>query len=202
LSNGFVPIDPSRASSVAELIQGSGPGRGAAGQAFVANGEQGIVLEAQERFTCIELSSPRRIVKIPRGASKSPMAGAGNSSGGSANGNGNGNGDEQKTDTGCDWDLAYAISCHKSQGSSFKVVIVALDESAAGPFGVGSRHWLYTAISRAEHVCFLVGTMTTAKKLCEKDALSGRVTFLPTLIAEQREKMLRHSRQMRAKERV
>lgn len=42
--------------------------------------------------------------------------------------------------------FAYAISCHKAQGQTFDSPGIVFDESAV--FGVHSRRWLYTAISR------------------------------------------------------
>jgi len=41
---------------------------------------------------------------------------------------------------------AYAISCHKAQGQTFDTPGIVFDESSF--FGVNSRKWLYTAISR------------------------------------------------------
>lgn len=45
------------------------------------------------------------------------------------------------------FDYAYAISCHKAQGSEFDKVVV-FDESHI--FGESSEKWLYTAITRAK----------------------------------------------------
>jgi ATP-dependent exoDNAse (exonuclease V) alpha subunit len=44
------------------------------------------------------------------------------------------------------WDYAYALTCHKAQGSEFGQVIV-MDEGAPG--GIYPQ-WLYTAITRAK----------------------------------------------------
>jgi len=49
--------------------------------------------------------------------------------------------------------LAYAITCHKSQGSSARVVIVALEDTK-----LLTREWLYTAITRARQQVVIVGT--------------------------------------------
>lgn len=51
-----------------------------------------------------------------------------------------------------DIDLAFALTCHKAQGSSASRVIVALDRSR-----VTTREWIYTAITRARHQVVLVG---------------------------------------------
>jgi exodeoxyribonuclease V alpha subunit len=52
-------------------------------------------------------------------------------------------------------ELAYAITCHKFQGSEAPIVVVPLHPSM-GRFLL-QRSWLYTAVSRAQRVCVLVG---------------------------------------------
>ena len=51
-----------------------------------------------------------------------------------------------------DLDLAYAVTCHKCQGSSAKRVVVPIY-----PSRVLDRSWAYTAITRAEQQVVLVG---------------------------------------------
>ena len=53
----------------------------------------------------------------------------------------------------CRFEFAYAITCHKSQGSEFDFVIV-FDESWA--FGEERNRWLYTAITRAKEKLLIV----------------------------------------------
>lgn len=55
-------------------------------------------------------------------------------------------------------ELAYAITCHSSQGSQFKTVIVGFDNSS---YILLSNEWLYTAITRAKKMCCLI-TQTKA----------------------------------------
>ncbi len=52
-----------------------------------------------------------------------------------------------KEETICRFEFAYAVTCHKAQGSEFDFVIV-FDESWA--FGEEKSRWLYTAITRAK----------------------------------------------------
>ena len=51
--------------------------------------------------------------------------------------------------------LGYAISIHKSQGSQYPAVVIPLHQTH---FLMLRRNLLYTAITRAERVCILVGT--------------------------------------------
>ena len=52
----------------------------------------------------------------------------------------------KREDTVCRFEFAYAVTCHKAQGSEYDFVVV-IDES--GYFDNG-REWLYTAITRAK----------------------------------------------------
>jgi exodeoxyribonuclease-5/exodeoxyribonuclease V alpha subunit len=145
------------------------------GKVFVANGEQAEAIDVAERITTARLDAPKRLIKIPRGKE-------------GVNGNGNGSDhaddeNENATNAGCQWDLAYAISCHKSQGSEWPCVIVALDEYP-GARMVCSREWLYTALSRAKTVCLPVGKQTVAESMIRRQAIQKRKTFLSELITE------------------
>ncbi len=53
----------------------------------------------------------------------------------------------------CRFEFAYAITCHKSQGSEFDFVVV-FDESWV--FGEERHRWLYTAITRAKAKLLIV----------------------------------------------
>ncbi len=53
----------------------------------------------------------------------------------------------------CRFEFAYAVTCHKSQGSEFDFVIV-FDESWA--FGEEKNRWLYTAITRAKEKLLII----------------------------------------------
>lgn len=138
------------------------------GKFFVANGDQGSVVEVQERLTIVEFTLPKRLVKIPRGK---------------ARGNDDSQANEDDAGTGCDLDLAYAITCHKAQGSEWPVSVIALDEYP-GASRVCSREWLYTGISRAKQVCFPVGKKATADAMCRRVALRRRKTFLKERIQQ------------------
>ena len=53
----------------------------------------------------------------------------------------------------CRFEFAYAITCHKAQGSEFDFVVV-FDESWV--FGEEQNRWLYTAITRAKEKLLII----------------------------------------------
>ena len=89
---------------------------------------------------------------------------------------------------GGNWDLGYALSVHKSQGSEWPVVIVMIDDYP-GARMVCDRSWLYTAISRAKDKCFLIGKKSTADSMCRRNKIDGRKTFLKEHIIKTRVEM-------------
>jgi exodeoxyribonuclease V alpha subunit len=58
-----------------------------------------------------------------------------------------------------DLELAYALTIHKCQGSEFPMVIVPMHEKAGST--ILQRNLLYTAISRAEKQCWVIGQSET-----------------------------------------
>jgi exodeoxyribonuclease V alpha subunit len=76
-------------------------------------------------------------------------------------------------------DLAYAITCHKSQGSQWPIVITMVDDAADR---VTSWEWHRTAWSRAEKLSMTIGKLSTIHRQCKKSALAGRKTFLKELL--------------------
>ena len=137
------------------------------GKIYVANGEQAEVLEVSIGRTIARLTAPDREVIIPRSAKEADED----------------NKSEDDTGTGCNWESGFAISCHKSQGSEWHVVIVLADEYGGAKM-VQSRQWLYTAISRAKTLCLVVGKQTVCNEMCHRDALFKRKTFLVEQIRE------------------
>jgi exodeoxyribonuclease V alpha subunit len=86
---------------------------------------------------------------------------------------------------GTEWaknfELAYAITCHKSQGSEWPVVIILADESASR---VASREWWYTAVSRAKDRCLIIGKQSVMEAQARRQLLNKRKTFLVEIIKE------------------
>lgn len=79
------------------------------------------------------------------------------------------------------FDLAYAITTHKSQGSQWPVVMYVSDDYA-GARRTASKQLIYTAMSRAEKMCVTIGRKATIDLDCKRDALKGRKTFLKELV--------------------
>ena len=150
-------------------------------EVFCCNGELGEVVEVQDKLTIIKVGGDK-MIRVGIGKQKqSPEEEAEEAANEAENEN------NQRTDTGCTWDLGYALSCHKSQGSEWPVVIVMVDDAAKR---VCSREWIYTAISRAKKLCILIGKRDTLNRFCRREVLSTRKTFLVEQIEEQKELML------------
>ncbi len=76
--------------------------------------------------------------------------------------------------------LAYAISIHKAQGSQAKAVVVALARAHAVML---TRNLLYTAVTRAERVCVVVGEEAAMRLAVSRPDAQRRHTRLAELIA-------------------
>jgi len=140
------------------------------GDVYVANGELAEVVDASPSYTTAKLTSPDRIIRIPRSSSQDA---------------GEKDGDGSTPATGCTWDLGYALSVHKSQGSEWPIVAVVLDKYP-GARMVMSREWIYTAISRARTECHLIGELDVAYQSCRRQQLDERKTFLVEQVARER----------------
>lgn len=137
------------------------------GEVFVANGELGKVIEVEPKTLIVQLENPERLIQIPRGK---------------ADASDNDSDDEKATtNTGCQWDLGYALSVHKFQGSEQKITIGMLDRYA-GARRICDRAWIYTLNSRAKEKSYLVGTADTAERFCKANNIDSRKTMLSNLI--------------------
>ena len=74
-----------------------------------------------------------------------------------------------------DLDLAYATTVHKSQGSEFPIVILAVP---AGSSVLNNRNLLYTAVTRAKTRLFIVADRKTLEKMVRTSHQSRRLTSL------------------------
>lgn len=69
------------------------------------------------------------------------------------------------------WELAYAISVHKSQGSEFKDVLAIIPDNSES-FG---KELLYTAATRAKKILTLFTKKSTLLSMVEKSGLKGSI---------------------------
>lgn len=136
---------------------------------FVANGEIGRVISQvidpasdpanpKIRGFSVRFDAPARTVLVPLTGKKSEAKG-----------------DDEHAGAACDFDLAYAITTHKAQGSQAPIVIAVIDEHARF---VCSKEWWYTAFSRAERLFATVGRLDVLHRQCKRSELKGRKTFM------------------------
>ena len=82
--------------------------------------------------------------------------------------------------------LGYAISIHKSQGSSIKNVILCTPRSHAFML---SNNLVYTGLTRATDKCFHLGQIATVNAAVKKKANLERNTFMQGLLSKTKEKI-------------
>jgi exodeoxyribonuclease V alpha subunit len=128
---------------------------------YVANGDQGAVLAVGPKGVIASIG--RGIVHIPRYGTRSDS----------------GEGVSPSDVSMGDYQLGYAITVHKSQGSQWPVVIAMADPNGGG---VADRNWWYTAISRAERACIVLGHWSAFAKQSRAVRTDRRKTFLAELI--------------------
>lgn len=78
-------------------------------------------------------------------------------------------------------ELAYAISIHKSQGSEYPAVVVVLDTAH---FVMLRRNLVYTAMTRAQRFCAILGHPRALRLAVEQEAATQRYTGLSEHLAE------------------
>lgn len=156
---------------------------------FVANGEIGCVVTVEEKRMLVRIAGEgdeddgqesedsgktgqkSRVVVVPFWGRPPKQAGA--DVGKEA--------DDAPLSPRCNWALAYAITVHKSQGSSAGFVFYLTDDRG-GARMVGSRELVYTALSRAEQACAVLGQRRLIDLDCRRVALAGRLTRLAEMI--------------------
>lgn len=122
---------------------------------FTANGEIGIVIAVDKKFSVLRLDATGQHVRVPVfGTEKS----------------GNGK-----------FDLAYAVTFHKAQGNSWPVVFLMTDRAANR---MSSRELWLTGGSRPRSLLVTIGELSVIGRQCCRSSLSERKTFLRELILE------------------
>lgn len=132
-------------------------------QTRVANGDQGWVksLHRGEKFTeyVVDLTSPFRRLSIREFFNKRQQ-------------------EEEESESAVEtWELAYAISCHSSQGSEYPFTLVTADDYP-GAIRLSSREWWNTAVSRAKVGCLVVGSLAAVEAGIRKTSTRERRTLL------------------------
>lgn len=77
--------------------------------------------------------------------------------------------------------LAYAVTIHKSQGSEFDNVVIALDAN----YMLQSRNLLYTAVTRAKKMVVIAGSKTTVGSMVRNNKTARRYSLLINLIDDE-----------------
>ena len=77
---------------------------------------------------------------------------------------------------------AWAMTVHKSQGSEYRAVILALSQSSQMLL---TRGVLYTAVTRAKELLIMVGDDAVAHKMIDNHKQSRRYSALRILLNEQ-----------------
>ena len=85
------------------------------------------------------------------------------------------------TDSAEDIEPAYAVTVHKSQGSEFDAVILALYPSHRNLL---SRNLLYTAVTRAKRFVVIVGREDVIRFMCENNFQSERYSNLAGFLTD------------------
>jgi exodeoxyribonuclease V alpha subunit len=84
---------------------------------------------------------------------------------------------------------AYALTCHKAQGSGFPYTIVPVHPKfywdERNNKGLFDRCWLYTAMSRAERLLVTVGSFTAIRQAVSRKTIHRRRTKLKERLLEQ-----------------
>lgn len=79
-------------------------------------------------------------------------------------------------------ELAYALTCHKLQGSEAPYVIIGLDFSAKTLL---TREWLYTAITRAKMKCYICAESKALHYTIANSNVPYKRTFLQRFLVDQ-----------------
>lgn len=137
------------------------------GLEYAANGDLGRVASIDNQEIVIEMDQPKRLVSVPIKQSSN----------------------DNETGAQSFWDLAYALTVHKFQGSESPFVYVILDEYPGAKM-ICDKSWIYTAISRAKKRCILVGQYETALAMCRRTKNAIRKTFLKERIGIEQAEMV------------
>lgn len=120
----------------------------------VANGEQGEVLGYDKGKMIVRVLTPTRIISVPMSKPK----------------------DDDDGGSKTVWDLGYAITCHRSQGSEWMLSILIVDDAGSAK-RIQTKNWLITGLSRSRVVGVVIGSKPTIRLVAKTEGLA-RKTFL------------------------
>lgn len=79
-------------------------------------------------------------------------------------------------------DLAYAITCHRAQGSGWENIIIGLNYSA---YMMLNKQWVYTALTRSSKYCVMVVENKALRHAIRTNNSNKRNTFLLSMLVEE-----------------
>jgi ATP-dependent exoDNAse (exonuclease V) alpha subunit len=142
---------------------------------YVANGDLGRIVGYQGGRLCVALDCPPRLVWAAASTAQQGQTDDSQEKDGPAMSRGPDRANDRSVYR---WALAYAVTCHKYQGSECKVVLVVAERSGR----LASREWIYTALSRATELCVAVSTEHTLRSYVTRVTLPHRKTYLKEML--------------------
>jgi ATP-dependent exoDNAse (exonuclease V) alpha subunit len=163
-----VPVGKFRDPATAEDAGWYQPtGQGREHEVYTANGEIGRVVAVGEKHTVARFGgADASLVQIANTKKRG----------------GDDEGEQPAASGSADFDLAWAITVHRSQGSEWPCVVCLVDDAGSM---IADRNFWYTAISRARTLCVVIGPRGVFDRQVKRQALVKRRTFLPDLLKEQ-----------------
>jgi exodeoxyribonuclease V alpha subunit len=79
--------------------------------------------------------------------------------------------------------LAYCLTIHKTQGMEYDTALIPMSFSH---FIMHNTKLLYTAITRAKNMCFIVGEDEAFKSACKKLEITNRQTVIDDLLSDEK----------------
>jgi exodeoxyribonuclease V alpha subunit len=75
--------------------------------------------------------------------------------------------------------LAYCLTIHKTQGMEYDTALIPMTFSH---FIMHNTKLLYTAITRAKNMCFVIGEKEAFESACKKKEITNRETVINDML--------------------